>query len=117
MILTLIDDSLFICVSSSSLTCEIPISLCCFLLYKKPSFFFSFQHCSGWMGGWDGTDGRSYLVGVRAFIFIFHTFIFVPTSTTPSSLVFANLCKERGGGILFSLIKLQFLLFLCSIFT
>lgn len=65
----------------------------------------------------DGTDGRSYLVGVCAFFFFFYTFIFVPTSTAPSSLVFANLCKERGGGILFSLIKPQFLPFLCFIFT
>jgi len=38
----------------------------------------------------DGTDGRSYLVGVRAFFFFLHTFIFVPTSTTPSSLVSAK---------------------------
>lgn len=58
MILTLIDDSLFICVSSSSLTCEIPISLCCFLLYKKPSFFsFLFNTVlDGWVDGMGRTD-------------------------------------------------------------
>ena len=110
VILTLIDDSLFICVSSSSFDAWNTNFSLLFFCYIKSHRFFLFFSTLFWMDGWgmDGTDGRSYLVGVCAFFFFLDTFVFVPTSTTPPPLC-RRRCKEREAGeYFFHLLNLKF---------
>jgi len=111
VILTLIDDSLFICVSSSSLTCEIPISLCCFLLYKKPSFFFFFFSTLFWMDGWvDGWDGRTFIpCRCSRFFFSFFILSFSYLLLLLPLLLYSRISvRKEAGEYFFHLLNLNF---------